>query len=232
MPPSRRTRSVAAEPVNIPADLDLDGLYVKDLRNFLSRLNLPATGTRSTLIKRLKEARENEQAPSQANVVPPPVQNGGDHAELQQQFEQLQQQVQDLLDRNPSDDRLMSENQLTQVKSFVQPTINETIEQTAAAAAQAAVTAFVGSSSQSQAAAREVNPSSADTVPSVVQESLNSLAVHGASETVTSVNPSTTQRTLESVHELPAKLVKEVLSGEFMELSKLLPKNKFLTAPP
>ena len=117
MPPSRRARSVAAEPVNIPADLDLDGLYVKDLRNLLSRLNLPATGPRSTLIERLKEARQNEQALPQANVVPPPVLNGGDHVELQQQFEQLQQQVQDLLDRNLSDDRLLSESQLTQVKS-------------------------------------------------------------------------------------------------------------------
>ena len=85
--------------------------------------------------------------------------------------------------------------------------------------------AFAGSSSQSQAAAREVNPSSANTAPSAVQESLNSLAVHGARETVTSINSSTSQRTLDSVHELPAKFVKEVLSGEFMELSKLLPKN-------
>ena len=225
MPPSRGTRSVAAEPVNIPADLDLDGLYVKDLRNLLGRRNLPATGPRSTLIERLKEARQNEQVLPQANVVPPPVLNGGDHVELQQQFEQLQQQVQDLLDRNLSDNRLLSESQLTQVKSLIQATINETIEQTAAAAAQAAVNAFAGSSSQSQAAAREVSPSSANTAPSAVQESLNSLAVHGASETVTSINSSTSQRTLDSVHELPAKLVKEVLSGEFMELSKLLPKN-------
>ena len=30
---------------------------------------------------------------------------------------------------------------------------------------------------------------------------------------------------MDSVHELPAKLVKEILSGELMELSKLLPKN-------
>ena len=224
MPPSRRTRSVAAEPVKIPADLDLDGLYVRDLRNLLSRLNLHATGPRATLIERLKEARQNEQALPQASVVPSPVLNGGDHAELQQQFEQLQQQVQDLLDCNPSDDRLLSESQLTQVKSLVQATINETIEQTAAAAAQAAVN-FAGSSSQSRAAARELSPSSANTAPSAVQESLNSLAVYGASETVTSINSPTSQRTLDSVHELPAKLVKEVLSGEFMELSKLLPKN-------
>ena len=30
---------------------------------------------------------------------------------------------------------------------------------------------------------------------------------------------------MDSVHELPAKLVKEILTGEFIEISKLLPKN-------
>ena len=30
---------------------------------------------------------------------------------------------------------------------------------------------------------------------------------------------------MDSLHELPAKLVREILTGEFMELSKLLPKN-------
>ena len=30
---------------------------------------------------------------------------------------------------------------------------------------------------------------------------------------------------MDSVHEPPAKLVKEILTGEFIELSKLLPKN-------
>ena len=84
----------------------------------LGRLSLLATGTRSTLIERLKEAQQNEQALSQANVVPSPVENGGDHVELKQQFEHLeQQQVQDLLDRNPSDERLLSESELTQVVS-------------------------------------------------------------------------------------------------------------------
>ena len=134
MPPSRRTRRVAAgELVNIPADLDLDSLFVKDLRTLCSQLSLPATGTRSALIERLKEARRN----AQSIDAPPPVQNGGDDTELQQHFQQLQQQVQDLLNRNTSDERMLSESQLTQVKSLVQATINETIEQTAAAAAQA-----------------------------------------------------------------------------------------------
>ena len=221
MPPSRRTRRVAAgELVNIPADIDLDSLFVKDLRTLCSQLSLPATGTRSALIERLKEARRN----AQSIDAPPPVQNGGDDTELQQHFQQLQQQVQDLLNRNTSDERMLSESQLTQVKSLVQATINETIEQTAAAAAQAAVNAVTGSSS-SHAAVPERNASSEGNVPSAVQEALNSLAVDGASGTDTNNISSASQQTLDSVHELPPKLVKEILSGEFLELSKLLPKN-------
>ena len=77
--------------------------------------------------------------------------NGGDNLEVQKQFQQLQQQVQDLLNRNSSDERMLSESQLTQVKSLVQATVNETIEQTAAAAAQAALNAFTGSLPCSQA---------------------------------------------------------------------------------
>ena len=46
---------------------------------------------------------------------------------------------------------------------------------------------------------------------------LSPLNEASASTEITSTN--------DSVHELPAKLVKEILSGEFMELSKLLPKN-------
>ena len=225
MPPSRRTRLVAAgEPVNIPADLDLDSLFVKDLRTLCSQLSLPTAGTRSALVDRLKEARETRQN-AQSIGAPPPVQNGGDNIELQQHFQQLQQQVQDLLNRNSSDERMLSESQLTQVKSLVQATINETIEQTAAAAAQAAVNAFTGSSPSSQAVVPERKASSEGNVPFAVQETLNSTAVNGTSGNDINSISSTSQQTLDSVHELPPKLVKEILSGEFMELSKLLPKN-------
>ena len=220
----RRQRLGTGEPVNIPADLDLDSLFVKDLRTLCSQLSLPTAGTRSALVDRLKEARETRQN-SQSIGAPPPVQNGGDNIELQQQFQQLQQQVQDLLNRNSSDERMLSESQLTQVKSLVQATINETIEQTAAAAAQAAVNAFTGATPSSQAVVPERNASSEGNVPFAVQEPLNSTAVNGTSGNDINSISSTSQQTLDSVHELPPKLVKEILSGEFMELSKLLPKN-------
>ena len=120
---------------------------------------------------------------------------------------------------------MLSESQLTQVKSLVQATINETIEQTAAAAAQAAVNPFTGSSPSSQAVVPERNSSSEGNVPFAVQETLNSTAINAASANDINCISSASQQTLDSVHELLVKLVKEILSGEFMELSKLLPKN-------
>lgn len=53
----------------------------------------------------------------------------------------------------------------------------------------------------------------------------NSLTVNVASETVISINSYTSQQALDSVHELPAMLVKDVFSGEFMNLSKLWLRN-------
>ena len=67
--------------------------------------------------------------------------------------------------------------------------------------------------------------SSEGNVPFAVQETLNSTAVNGASGNDINSISSASQQTLDSVHELPPKLVKEILSGEFMELFKLLPKN-------
>ena len=117
--------------------------------------------TRTALVERLKESRETRR--NAQSIGAPPTVHGGKNIELQQQFQQLQQHVQDLLNRNSSDERMLSESHLTQVKSLVQATINETIEQTAAAAAQAAVNAFTGSSLSSQAVVPERNASSGAT---------------------------------------------------------------------
>ena len=221
MPPTRRTRnaSTPADPGPIPADLELGRLYVKDLRSLCSRLNLAATGGRANLIRRIEEARTNA---GNLPRAPPPVQNGGDHVgnqngqnALELQFQQLQRQVQELLDRESPRDELLSAAQLTQVQSIVQGLLNEAIEKDASASAQAAVSAFSGSSPPAIAPPSQARvPCENDALQISSPGTSASMASHSATDTA-----------MDSVHELPAKLVKEIQTGEFMELSKLLPKN-------
>ena len=207
----------------------LNRLCVRDLRNLCSQLTLSATGTRATLIERLKDARGNptENNTDNNEVIEMATSADQDGSEtipttpaLQQEFLRLQQQVQDLVDRNESDERLLSEGQLTQVKSLVQATINETIEKTAAA-----VNAFINSASStsttssSQAASSEVPTPNAVTLPSPTPAIINSLVVESDHGSQTPATSSTSQQMSDSIHELPAKLLKEALSGEFMELS-------------
>ena len=213
MPPTRRTRnaSTLADPGPIPADLELGRLYVKDLRSLCSRLNLATTGGRAALIKRLEEARTNTGNQHGGEYV----ENQNDPNALELQFQQLQRQVQELLDRESPQDGLLSATQLTQVQSIVQGSLNEAIEKAASAAAQAAVSAFSGSPT----------PATAPPTPARVPSGNDALQISSPGTSASPASHSATDTAMDSVHELPAKLVKEILTGEFMELSKLLPKN-------
>ena len=168
MPPTRRARnaSTPADLGPIPADPELGRLYVKDLRSLYSRLNLTRTEGRDALIKRIEEARTNtDNLPG----TPPPIQDGGEHVEnqtdqnaLKLQFQQLQRQVQELLDRESPQDGLLSVTQLTQGQSIVQGSLNKAIEKAASAAAQAAVSAFNGSSPPATVPPTQARDSSAN----------------------------------------------------------------------
>ena len=210
--PSKECRTIRGP---MPSDLELGRLYIKDLRSRCSRLNLTTTGGRDALIKRIEEARTNiDNLPG----TPPPIQDGGEHVEnendqnaLELQFQHLQhlqRQVQELLDRESPQDGLLSATQLTQVQSIVQGSLNEAIE-------KAAVSAFIGSSPPATAPPTQARDSS---VNDALQISLPVISVSPE-------NCSTRDPAMDSVHELPAKLVKEILTGEFMELSKLLSKH-------
>ena len=227
MPPTRRTRSATVtDQLNIPADLDLHGLLVKDLRSMCGRANFPTTGVRAALIERLENARQNSSIGTDLNSDEHVVDRDAEGGALQQQFNELKQQVQGLIDRESSDERLLSPGQLTQVQPVIQASINETIEKTASATAQATVNAFTGSSHPAKEPSADKNGSDPPTQvqdpatsgdATLIVPPLSPLNEASASTEITSTN--------DSVHELPAKLVKEILSGEFMELSKLLPKN-------
>lgn len=143
MPPTCQGRNASrlADPGPLLLDLELDKLYMKDLRSLCNKLNLTTTGGCIALVKRIEEARPN--APNLPGT-PPPNQDGVKHVEspLKLQFQQLQRQVQELLDRETSQDGLLSPMQLAQVQLIVQGSLNEVIEKAASAAAQAAVNAF------------------------------------------------------------------------------------------
>lgn len=107
----------------------------------------------------------------------------------------------------------MSEGQLTPVKSLVQTTINKTINQTAAAAAQLAVNTLTCSLSSSQAAVPERNMSSEGNVPFEFQETLNATGVDGTSGNDINSISSASQQDVGFTTRTPCKLVKEILSG-------------------
>lgn len=224
MPPTRRARnsSTSADPGPIPADLELGRLYVKDLRSLCSRLNLVTTGGRAALIKRIEEARQNT---GNLADTPPPIQDGGEHVQnqdaLERQFQQIHRQVQELLDRASRQDGLLSVSELTQVQSIVQGSLNEAIEKAGSAAAQAVARAFNGSPPPLPDPATPAGESSRNVTPSSSAASTNNVLPESQ---ISSRRPGYCTA-MESVHELPAKLVKEILTGEFVELSKLLPRN-------
>lgn len=223
MPPTRTTRqarntSTPAEPgPSVPSDLELKSLYVRDLRSLCSRLNLATTGGRAVLIDRLEEARQNTD-----HLTDPPRENVQNQDPLERQFQQLQRQVQELMDRESRQDGLLSPSQLTQVQSVVEGSLNEAIEKAASAAAQAAVRAF--SSSNTTATSADASSENGTSTNSVVPAAPTGNVPLPELSPSSAISSGLTTDT-DSVHELPAKLVKEILTGEFMELSKLLPKN-------
>ena len=208
MPPTRRARNTSkpADPGPIPADLELGRLYVKDLLSLCSRLNLTMTGGRDALTN-------TDNLPGTLS----PIQDGGENVEnqndqnaLELQFQQLQRQVQELLDRESPQDGLLSATQLTQEQLIVQGSPNKAIERAASAATQAALSAFNGSSPPATAPPTQARDSSGN----------DALLISSPGISVSPENCSTADPAMDSVHELPAKLVKEILTGEFMELSK------------
>ena len=153
----------------------------------------------------------------------------GNRDGLEEQFQQLQRQVQELLDREPSQDELLSASQLTQVQSIIQGSLNEAIEKATSAATQAIVRAFNCSSPEAPASTiPEREPSGNEPLTSsagMIGARVSSGATVPQLPSAIPKDSLTVDTIVDSVHELPAKLVREILSGEFMELSKLLPKN-------
>lgn len=100
--------------------------------------------------------------------------------------------------------------------------LNEAIEKVASALAHAAVSAIHGSSAQASEPSTQVTASSESERPEISPPSTLK-----TSNRATNVKfPSSFSGHNDGLcPQVPAKLVKEIISGDFMELSKLLPKS-------
>ena len=108
-------------------------------------------------------------------------------------------------------DANFSSVQLAQIRSIVTETVNETMQAVATSAALAAVEAM-----KNDAIGVQVNTQSQE------NESCETLRAQETPATILDANNKEYGNPLQDV---PANYVKEIQSGEFFELSKLLPKN-------
>ena len=203
MPPIRRSLQRSEGQVThhhsrtpIPESTALNGLVFNELRALCQEHGLATRGNKASLKKQLILARQSQ---NNDNILPQNDQDGADHVE-----------------RRQDSGSLLNEAQLTQVRSL----IDESIGKAAQAAAQAAVAAFTSTTVQTGTETAENTPTGTQERQENIREILTISDLEGA------IGPKQPTSVAEdSVHELPAKLVKEALNGEFMELSRLLPKN-------
>ena len=117
---------------------------------------------------------------------------------------------------------MLTESQIAQIQSIITQTVEQSVSEIASNAARAAV----------QAMANSTPNASENTVVASFHDESKEITVNPSSNT-TSTNALTfgSNQAANSVaygngfHEVPAQYIKQVQSGEFFDLSKLLPKN-------
>jgi hypothetical protein len=129
---------------------------------------------------------------------------------------------------NPSESPLLNDAQLAQIQSIIARTVQQSVNDIATNAARAAVQAMASTplpipTSEPQHSAEP--SASLDNATAIFQ--IEPDAPHSSLRSL----PATNRLPYgQSFHDIPASYVKKIQSGEFFELSKLLPKNLFNTA--
>ena len=199
MPPLRRRSRVQDRNVVADAAL-LNGYSVQQLRNLCRQKKIASTGNKATLLNRLRGPGPQVTASNvnvRANLRAPnlPAYEGAD--------------PQDHVANASANDITFSEGQLNTIRQLVQESVAAASREIANEAALAAVQVLQPSSSQtaSQTASNRVTPAIEPVAPQQTA-SLSDVCQHAA-----------------PFQDIPAQYVKDIQSGEFFELSKLLPKN-------
>ena len=221
MPPIRRQRAgsqrrkATANYGNEPS--------IQQLRQQCLDKGLPDHGRRNLLIARLQQhatitnnvLRPAESHDNSDNVQP---------SEVRESRNEIQQGTQ-----NQSETPLFNSAQLVQIRSIITQTVQESVNEIATTAARAVVQAMpntsVSTASRDEARQNQDQLHVADATSSILHN--NDIA--------TRQQPMPTQTNTNclpyghSFHDVPASYIKQIQTGEFFELSKLLPKNLFAT---
>ena len=172
-------------------------------------------GRRNTLVARLQQHASTSSSNSNAT-------------EVEARVEQTALETTSVPRENPSESSLLNDAQLAQIQSIIARTVQQSVNDIATNAARAAVQAMasaplpIPTSEPQHSAEPSTSLDNATAIfqiePEVPHSSLRSL-------------PATNRLPYgQSFHDIPASYVKKIQSGEFFELSKLLPKNLFNTA--
>ncbi|XP_068679868.1 uncharacterized protein [Montipora foliosa] len=199
MPPIRSRRAVRAQNnVNMDPAV-LSALPISDLRGLCQQNGLPSTGQRSTLERRLTSLR----------YVPANNADGGPNGEASGL------NLNNHMDRPQDRNSIFSEAQIAELQRLVKESVAVASTEIAGEAARAAVGAI-----QAQSVIQPSTQNSARTSRAIDVDTLIQTHPH---QDITF--PDAGLQATPFQDPIPTSYVKEIQSGEFFELSKLLPKN-------
>ena len=197
MPPLRRRSRVQDR--NVVADAALLNSYsVQQLRNLYRQKKIASTGNKATLLNRLRGPGPQVTASNvnvRANLRAPNL----------PAYEGADPQ--DHVVNASANDITFSEGQLNTIRQLVQESVAAASREIANEAALAAVQVLQPSSSQTASNPNRVTPAIEPVTPQQT------------------ASPSDVCQHAAPFQDIPAQYVKDIQSGEFFELSKLLPKN-------
>ncbi|CAB4032393.1 gag [Paramuricea clavata] len=220
MPPARRQRTAVqqrAENANQPS--------VNDLRQQCLEKCLSDHGRRNTLVARLQQhastSSTNNTATEAATIVD--IANNSEQTPLVER--------RSVSHESSNENPLLNDAQLAQIQSIVAKTVEQSVNDIATNAARAAVQAMATAPSSAptnepqQTTGTELCPvliNHTTPISTPRFQTFEPEAPHSSSQSLPASNHLPYGQ---SFHDLPASYVKKIQSGEFFELSKLLPKN-------
>ena len=213
MPPVRRKNSTArqrAESVNEPS--------LNDLRQQCRDKGLSDQGRKNTLIARLQQHASTSSSES-CNVntaTGAAIRVGTISRSEQPTTETISTPLE-----NSSESPLLNNAQLAHIQSIITQTVQQSVNDIATNAARAAVQAMASTPVPTPTSDAHQSEPLLDNATAILQTGTE--MQHGSPPILPA--PTTCLPYGKSFHDVPASYVKKIQSGEFFELSKLLPKN-------